>query len=121
MQVGAGPPFRNPPSVWDIWGASGASLRVFGAPWGSPGKQLTRSGQAFAYLAPAMQVGAGPPFRAPPPSRGRWPARAGGGADGRRGRAAYLPAPGFAREHRACGAAGRGPRLRVGLDHGPRG
>ena len=30
MQGGAGPPFRNPPSVWDVWGAFGSSLRVCG-------------------------------------------------------------------------------------------
>src|SRR5262249_33395828 len=51
MQVGAGPPFRNPPPIWDFWGTRGAALRVWGRRRWSREDLLTRSGQALAYGA----------------------------------------------------------------------
>ena len=40
MQGGSGPPFQNPPSVWDVGGTFGAS---FGATWGVGGTGKTDS------------------------------------------------------------------------------
>jgi hypothetical protein len=55
LQVGAGPPFRNPPSVWDIWGASGAALRDWSLRLAISGEdQLTRSGEALACGPPGF-------------------------------------------------------------------
>src|SRR5207247_6598753 len=49
VQGGAGLPFRNPPSVRDVWGAFGASLRDWGRrPW-SREDGLIRSGGARSY------------------------------------------------------------------------
>src|SRR5215469_7625749 len=52
MQGGAGPPFRNPPSVWDLGGAFGASLRDY---LGRPRRRedgLTRRAEPMLTLRP---------------------------------------------------------------------
>src|SRR5262245_49383115 len=49
MQGGAGPPFRNPPFVWDIGGASGASLRGSGRRLENSGRRTHTAGGARLY------------------------------------------------------------------------
>jgi hypothetical protein len=74
-------PFQNPPLVWDIGGAFGASLRVWGRRPGSREDGLKRSRRAHSYpprfsLSPSPlawrgRVGVGGPSREGGPYSGR--------------------------------------------------
>src|SRR5262245_3558892 len=75
---GQAPPSGTPPLVWDIGGACGASLRVWGNGRRTREEGLTRSCGAHSYPprpsspSPPVQGGAGPPFRNPPSRLGHW-------------------------------------------------
>src|SRR6266540_30816 len=66
VQEGAGPLFRNSPSVWNVGGAFGASLRVWGPGLRSLGRRARTPGQSPCFHPPSVQEGAGPLFRNSP-------------------------------------------------------
>src|SRR5262245_45224175 len=70
MQGGAGPPSRNPPVVWDIGGASGASPSGLGATPGVQGRR-THSLVQSTFLPPNARGGR-PPLPEPPRCLGHW-------------------------------------------------
>src|SRR5262249_54448626 len=61
LQGGAGPPFRNPPAIRDVLGASGASLRVRTRRLGGPGKTDSHARRSRVLRPPPPLVRAGWP------------------------------------------------------------
>jgi len=49
---GQAPPFQNPPSVRDVGGACGASLRVRNPCWANSGRRTHTQGEGRAYGIP---------------------------------------------------------------------